>query len=348
MEDSLAERALLNAITTAHVPTDRPCPTRHLAIAPPYDWSRTYMAAKDMEEYLPGVPLDATLVEATEDGFDVLASDGVTSLVHVVVERRRHQPLRPGDPVVATVAGVGLEGDLLREGRPGEWVIRARTGGDQRPVEEITVTASDVTFSWRVGRDMWMKAVRLAPLRLAARKADWLGIGSLEPVSEDAKAARRALSAGDPAALFGLQDAPELNGQVRGLKSSVIAAFMDTSIQYALTVRRAPLFFVTYRVSPSSRSWDLPTGGGASASSGSATVTRQRSAWCLLRPSVRCPTGRFSACRSRACAHSLGHTRRCSSMPRLRTCASACASRSPRQQGTRWPRASSAWGRSTP
>ena len=181
MEDSLAERALIDAIATARVLTDRPCPTRHLAIAPPYDWSRTYMAAKDMEEYLPGVPLDATLVEATEDGFDVLASDGVTSLVHVVVERRRHQPLRPGDPVVATVAGVGLEGDLLREGRPGEWVIRARTGGDQRPVEEITVTASDVTFSWRVGRDMWMKAVRLAPLRLAARKADWLGSGRSSP-----------------------------------------------------------------------------------------------------------------------------------------------------------------------
>lgn len=138
------------------------------------------MAAKDMEEYLPGVPLDATLVEATEDGFDVLASDGVTSLVHVVVERWSHQPLRPGDPVVATVAGVGLEGDLLHEGRQGEWVVRARTGGDQQPVEEMKVPASDVTFSWRVGRDMWMKAVRLAPLRLAARKADWLGIGSLE------------------------------------------------------------------------------------------------------------------------------------------------------------------------
>ena len=130
MEDSLAV-PLIDAIATAHVPTDRSCPTRHLAIAPPYDWSRTYMAAKDMEEYLPGVPLDATLVEATEDGFDVLASDGVTSLVHVVVERRRHQPLRPGDPVVATVAGVGLEGDLLREGRPGEWVVLPRVRRDQ-------------------------------------------------------------------------------------------------------------------------------------------------------------------------------------------------------------------------
>jgi hypothetical protein len=232
MEDSLAERALLDAITTARVPTDHPCPTRHLAIAPPYDWSRTYMAAKDMEEYLPGVPLDATLVEATEDGFDVLASDGVTSLVHVVVERRRHQPLRPGDPVVATVAGVGLEGDLLREGRPGEWVVRVKVGGDQQPVEEMKVPASDVAFSWRVGRDMWMKAVRLAPLRLAARKADWLGIGSLEL---DIFGSPKALSAGDPAALFGLQDEPELNGQVRGLKSSLISAFMDASIQCALT-----------------------------------------------------------------------------------------------------------------
>jgi hypothetical protein len=223
MGDSLAERALLHAIATARVPTDRPCPTRHLVIAPPYDWSRTYMAAKDMEEYLPGVSLDATLVEATEDGFDVLTSDGVTSLVHVVVERQRHQPLRPGDPVVATVAGVGLEGDLLREGRPGEWVVRARTGGDQQPVEEITVPASDVAFSWRVGRDMWMKAVRLAPLRLAARKADWLGIGSLEL---DIYSSPRPLSAGDPAALFGLQDEPELNGQVRGRRSSCATAML--------------------------------------------------------------------------------------------------------------------------
>ena len=142
MEDTLAD-PLIDAIATARVPNDRPCPTRHLSIAPPYDWSRTYMAAKDMEEYLPGVPLAATLVEATEDGFDVLASDGVTSLVHVVVERRGHQPLRPGDPVVATVAGVGLEGDLLHEGRPGEWVVRARTGGDQQPVNQIGLTVPD-------------------------------------------------------------------------------------------------------------------------------------------------------------------------------------------------------------
>ena len=84
-------------------------------------------------------------------------------------------------------------------------------------VEEITVPASDVTFSWRVGRAMWMKAVRLAPLRLAARKADWLGIGSLEL---EIYGSPRTLSAGDPAALFGLQDEPELNGQVRGRRSS--------------------------------------------------------------------------------------------------------------------------------
>ena len=272
MEDTLAD-PLLDAIATARVPTDRPCSTRHLAIAPPYDWSRTYMAAKDMEEYLPGVPLDATLVEATEDGFDVLASDGVTSLVHVVVERRRHQPLRPGDPVVATVAGVALEGDLLREGRPGEWVVLPRVRRDQQPVnqevkevllscprlaaahqavmfdmqqaaakaaaavEEITVPASDVTFSWRVGCAMWMKAVRLAPLRLAARKAAWLGIGSLEPENKDATAARRALSAGDPAALWGVTDEPELSGQVRGHESRVSTPLIDTSIQCALTAR---------------------------------------------------------------------------------------------------------------
>ena len=205
------------------------------------------MAAKDMEEYLPGVPLDATLVEATEDGFDVLASDGVTSLVHVVVERRRHQPLRPGDPVVATVAGVGLEGDLLREGRPGEWVIRARTGGDQQPVEEMKVPASDVTFSWRVGRDMWMKAVRLAPLRLAARKADWLGIGSLELDIYDSP---RPLSAGDPAALFGLQDEPELNGQVRGRRSSCVTAMRAGARPRLISVVRRSDGWIAHRKTP--------------------------------------------------------------------------------------------------
>jgi hypothetical protein len=70
---------------------------------------------------------------------------------------------------------------------------------------------------------MWMKAVRLAPLRLAARKADWLGIGSLEL---DIYSSPRPLSAGDPAALFGLQDEPELNGQVRGRRSSCATAML--------------------------------------------------------------------------------------------------------------------------
>jgi hypothetical protein len=42
------------------------------------------------------------------------------------------------------------------------------------------------------------------------------------------------------------------------------------------------------------------------------------------------------------------HEARCSSMQRRRTCASACACRSPRQQGTRWPHASSDRGQSTP
>jgi len=300
MEDSLAD-PLIDAIATARVPTDRPCPTRHLAIAPPYDWSRTYMAAKDMEEYLPGVPLAETLVEATEDGFNVLASDGVTSLVHVVVERRRHQPLQPGDPVVATVAGVGLEGDLLREGRPGEWVVRARTGGRQghgsrltvpdrlkelllscprlaaahqavmfdmqqaaakaaAAVEEITVPASDVTYSWRVGRDMWMKAVRLAPLRLVARKANWLGIGSLEPENKDATAARRALSAGDPAALWGVTDEPELNGQVRGQGSRVSTPLLDTSIQCALNARASLCACHTGCHTPREARWESGAG----------------------------------------------------------------------------------------
>ena len=227
IEDSLPD-ALVDANATVRVVTARSRLTRHLAIAPPYDWSRTYMAAKDMEEYLPGVPLAATVVEATEDGFDILASDGVTTLVHGVVERQHCQPLQPGDPVVATVDGVGLEGNLLREGRLGEWVVQARTGGDQQSVQEITVPTANVTFSWKVGRDMWMKAVRLAPLRLAARKADWLGIGSLEPESEDVKAVRRTLSAGDPAALWGLTDEPELNGLVRGFESSVSSPSIDT------------------------------------------------------------------------------------------------------------------------
>ena len=79
MEDSLAV-PLIDAIATAHVPTDRSCPTRHLAIAPPYDWSRTYMAAKDMEEYLPGVPLAATLVEATVS-LSPMSADGAALAV---------------------------------------------------------------------------------------------------------------------------------------------------------------------------------------------------------------------------------------------------------------------------
>ena len=162
----------------------------------------------------------------------------MTSLVHVVVERHFHQPLQPGDPVVATVAGVGLKSDLLREGRLGEWVVRARTGGNQQPVEEITVPASDVTYSWQVGRDMWMKAVRLAPLRLAALKADWLGIGSLEP---EIYGRPRALSAGDPAALWGVTDEPELNGQVRGHESRVSTPLMDTSIQMCADPACVPL-----------------------------------------------------------------------------------------------------------
>ena len=78
----------------------------------------------DLPPDLPGVPLAATVVRATEDGFDVLASDGASPLVHVVVAHEHSQPLRLGDPVFATVDGVGLEGDLLREGRP---------GGDQQP-----------------------------------------------------------------------------------------------------------------------------------------------------------------------------------------------------------------------
>lgn len=41
-------------------------------ISPPYDWNRTYMATKGMEEYLPDVPLAATVVQVAEDGFDVV------------------------------------------------------------------------------------------------------------------------------------------------------------------------------------------------------------------------------------------------------------------------------------
>ena len=198
------------------------------------------MAAKDMEEYLPDVPLAATVVQLAEDGFDVLTSDGATWLVHVVVERQHRQPLQPGDPVVATVDSVGLEGNLLREGRPGEWVVRARAGGDEQSVQEMTVPDSDVAFSWRVGREMWMKAVCLSPLRHVARKADWLGIGSLEP---EIYGSPRAFSAGDPAALWGLTDEPELNGQVREHELDVSSPPLLTPASDVLTLS-APLLAI--------------------------------------------------------------------------------------------------------
>ena len=147
-------------------------------------------------------------------GFDVLTSYGASTLLHAVVARNSCRPLRAGDPIVATVDGVELEGDLLREGSQGEWIVRLKPTGDQQQAQERTVPASAVAFSWRVGRDTWMKAVQLAPSRVAAREADWLGIGSLEPESKEALASPRVLSAGDPAALWGLEDEPELNGQV--------------------------------------------------------------------------------------------------------------------------------------
>ena len=190
--------------------------TINLSIAPQYDWNRIYLAAKDIEEFLPYIPLEAAVVQPTEDGFDVKAPDDTSMLVHVVVSTESHQPLRVGDPVVITTyGGAAVEGDLLREGRLGEWVVRTRSAADGTCAER-TVPASDISFSWRVGRNMWMQAVRLAPLRAAACKINWLGLRSLEPDSEATMASDMALAAGDPAALFGLTGGEsELNGQVR-------------------------------------------------------------------------------------------------------------------------------------
>ena len=196
----------------------------------------------DLPPDLPGVPLAATVVRATEDGFDVLASDGASPLVHVVVAHEHSQPLRLGDPVFATVDGVGLEGDLLREGRP---------GGDQQPVQELTEPASDVTFSWRVG-EMWMKAVRLAPLRLAAREMDWLGIRSLGPVA----GSQRPLSAGDPAAaLWGLKGTQRPGASTESTLATI--PLIDTGVHCA----DPALQIVGRRVSPSEKSSEAQAGG---------------------------------------------------------------------------------------
>ena len=191
---------------TLRMEGDWPMAMIELPIAPPYAWSRTYLAAKHMTEHLPGIHLTpGTKVAPTDVGFDVLASDGGDNIAHAVVTQELQRSLQAGDPVVAN----GVEGDLLREDQPGMWVVQVKTHAGQ---EELLVPAVAVSFSWRVGRDMWMKAVRLAAPLVAARGADWLGIASLEPKSAD-EASRRALSAGDPAAIWGLTEEPELNGK---------------------------------------------------------------------------------------------------------------------------------------
>jgi uncharacterized protein YcsI (UPF0317 family) len=91
---------------------------------------------------------------------------------------------------------------------------------------------------------MWMKAVRLAPLRLAARKADWLGIGSLEL---DVYGSPRALSVGDPAAL-GIADLARPDyGEAVELRAGEVPVFWACGVtpQAALIAAR-PEVFVTH------------------------------------------------------------------------------------------------------
>ena len=172
-----------------------------LPTAPPYDWGRTYAAADAMAFHLPGVPLSpSNLVRPTEDGFDVLSSDAEATLARVVVGRKHERPLKPGDPIIVSDVP-GVVEAVLGEALPGDqWLVRSKAIGSER--REETVPSSCIAFSWDAGRDMWIKATSLAPHLAASRSTDWLGVASLEPEDPAVLADKRALAAGDPAALI--------------------------------------------------------------------------------------------------------------------------------------------------
>ena len=217
---------------------------RKLPIAPPYEWTRTYLAAKHMDRFLPGLPL-AAVVRPTKQGFDVLAEDGDQQSTRVLVARKHIKPLQQGDPVVVASSGQDVHGDLVRQASGGaEWVVRARWASGE-PAAERSVPASAVSVSWAVGRDIWMKAATLAPHMAAALELNWLGVASLTREPAAAMTAKRALAVGAPAVLWGMKDQRELNGQVCSVRlaytTHLLKCLFDRFTQRLSAARRASL-----------------------------------------------------------------------------------------------------------
>ena len=113
----------------------------------------------------------------------------------------------------------GVAGELLESKEGGKaWKVatKKQRPGETAPAkaksEELIVRPSCVSYSWMVGREMWMKAVRLAPYMVASREADWLGVASLSPSPPDVDKLKASFKVGDPVGLRGVPGRADLDG----------------------------------------------------------------------------------------------------------------------------------------
>ena len=203
-----------------------------LPTAPPYEWGKTYTAAAHIEKHLPGLRLSlGVTTRRREGGFEVLSPDG-KQIASLSVARKWTKPLQAGDPVVLSkVKGrtdlEGVAAELLKAESGATWKVatKKQRAGEPAPAkaerEELTVPASCVTFSWWVGREMWMKAVRLAPHLVASRKADWLGVASLSPSPPNVDKLKASFKVGDPVGLRNVPGRTDLDGCGATLESAL-------------------------------------------------------------------------------------------------------------------------------
>ena len=117
--------------------------------------------------------------------------------------------------------------------------MRAKLRSELSSSEELTVCPSAIAFAWHVGRDMWIKAAYMAPHMELARQINWLGVASLAPDDTSRAAEKRALFPGAPAALWGIEEQPELNGQVRLLSGFIFSLQRLTRSRCECPRRRA-------------------------------------------------------------------------------------------------------------